>query len=171
MPGLSVAWVHIEHDGKVGHEAVRNHHRAVAADLFLHGIDRDHGRGHALLFLAQALHDFSDDEAADAVVDGAAHEFVVADKFSGVGVNHERGPRRMPASATSLALLTPISTTSSMRLRHLFVLAIPNADGGVADDAAHHALFTQDVRPSATASGGGIRATHTGPRTSARPHW
>ena len=145
---------HVEDDGDVGEQAVRDHARPVAADLLLHGVDGDDGGGGPLLGGGQAFEHAGDDEPADAVVEGAPDQPVLAEAFRGVAIHGrmadadpERGHFRGAAGAHV--------DVEVLDLRGLLVgeIVLAQVDGGVADDAAHGPLVAQDLEAAAPRRG------------------
>ena len=77
MPGSVGGVGDVEADADIGLQAVGRHHRAVAADFLLHGIEADEREGGFSFAGGDAFHHLGDDVAADPVVEGAADDAAV----------------------------------------------------------------------------------------------
>ena len=105
--------------------------------------------------LGRSREDLRDDETADAVIERAADDAVLAEFLGGVGIH--RGVA--DAEAELLHLLVGRRAdidVEFVNLRRLLVgeAVLAKMDGGVADDAAHGALVAEDIEPPPARRGG-----------------
>ena len=150
----------IQTNAKVRLEPVGRHHRAIATDFLLHGIQADEGEGGFFPARRDAFHDLGDDVAADAIIDGTADDALVGEFHRPVLING-RVPNAQPEGSnlrgTCSTDIDPKIVDGGGFLRNGFIA--PEVHGGIPDDARHAALVTEDRQPAA-ASGSGVRAAH-----------
>ncbi len=144
----------VEDDADIRVEPVRRHLRAVSADLFLHRVDGQERGVERLAPLAQVGQHLRENEAADAVIQGAAHEMARAEHLRLVAVNR-RVPDAQPERGDALRAGRADIDVKLMHLgRFLFLGVFAEMDGGVADDAAHRPFFPEDFQPPPARRGG-----------------
>ena len=151
----------VEADTEVGFESVSRHHRTVAADFLLHGIEADDGVGGLLFARGEAFHHLSDDVAADAVVEGSADESFVRELHRSVLIDS----RMSHAQSECGDFCYVRSSDVHPQVMHGGCFFLPRfvtaeVDGSVADDAGDRPLVAEDGEATAP-GGGGIRATDT----------
>ena len=142
----------VENDGDGRHEAMGDHARAVAADFLLDGVDADDSRRGAGFGFGEAGEDLGDDVAADAVVEGAAHETVFAEGFDAIGIDERVADTDPGFFDFGIGGGTDIDP-EFVDFGDFFVFAVANVDGDVPDDATDRAFVTEDIDAAATRGG------------------
>lgn len=146
----------VEADGDVWLETVGEHAGAVAADFFLDAIGGDDGAVEFFAVFVETAEGFGDDEAADAVIEGAADEAVGAEVVDAVGVDGWVADAEAEFGDVFFGICADIDVEFVDFGGFFTAGAIADVDGGVADDAGDWAEVALEDEFAAT--GGGVVA-------------
>jgi hypothetical protein len=143
----------VEDDRDIGHEAVSDHFRAVPADFLLHGVHGDDGAAGRVL--GETGEHLSDDETAEAVIEGAADQAIHPKLLDAVAIDGGMADAEPEVFYFFLSAGADIDV-EFVDLRDLFIAEVVFAevDRGITHDAADDALVAEEVQAAAARRGG-----------------
>lgn len=148
----------VEADGDVWFESVGEHAGSVSTDFLLNAVGGDDGGAEFPALFVESADGFCDDEAADAVVEGAADEAVAAEFLGGVGIDGGVTDAESEFGDIFFGVGSDIDV-EFVDFRSFFPAgAVSYVDGGIADDAGDGAFVALE-NDAASACGGVVAAS------------
>lgn len=142
----------IEANADLGFQAIRRHHRAVAADLFLDGIQTKQGDVGFFIGSGDAFHYLRDDVGAESVIERAGDEAFMCEFGGAVLIDHgvaDAESHSCDFFPVGRADIDPEIVDGGCFFCTEFIAA--EVDGGVADDSRNDSVIAEDVdAPAAT---------------------
>ena len=146
----------IEDHADIWAEAMGGHFGAMSADFLHDRVDGDEGGAGAIEGGGEAGEDFGDDEAAEAVIEGASDDAIGGKRLSGIVIDGGMADAEAEGGDFFFGIGADIDI-EFVNFRGFFVGEgiFAEMDGGIADDAGDGPEVTEEI-DAAAASGGGI---------------